>query len=554
MGGHLTIFNHSDQGRRAQPQRAVLVLTALLALMLGGWWGLPLTGASGGPAAVCQVATSTAAAGTRFQRSYGLAGSSETIRTVLPTSDGGFLLVGQVGEVYQTSSLYPYVVKVDAAGNVQWSRTYGDGNQWTGSAVAAADGRFWLVSSLISSTDRDIYLVKMDADGNVQRAITYDIGAIEGASTILATSDGGFLLVGSTSPGYPSPSQPLVVKLDGSGSVQWSRTYMLSSSTAQTFLFSVVQTADGGFLVGGDRSFYDYRTGQTTYSIVLLKLNPDGTVQQGWELTGGDPTLGGMVTTADGGVLLVGTTVVGVNSQNLKDDDILTVKLDSAGNVQWSRTYGRPGVLDEGGTAVVRTPDGGFLLAGNTHNSSSGFDAYAVKIDGAGNVQWSRTYGRPGVLDEGGTAVVRTPDGGFLLAGNTHNSSSGFDAYAVKIDGAGNVQWSRTYDGGGGEGITTAVMAVDGGFLLAGDTWPDPTAYDDMYVVRTDAVGESDCNAVPVVTGTTTPTIAVSTFVPDSSPVSLTAGTLAFPSTVPATHSESRCRYRLYLPLVVREP
>ncbi|MGB9740117.1 hypothetical protein, partial [Chloroflexus sp.] len=491
----------SDQGRRAQPQRAVLVLTALLALMLGGWWGLPLTGASGGPAAVCQVATSTAAAGTRFQRSYGLAGSSETIRTVLPTSDGGFLLVGQVGEVYQTSSLYPYVVKVDAAGNVQWSRTYGDGNQWTGSAVAAADGRFWLVSSLISSTDRDIYLVKMDADGNVQRAITYDIGAIEGASTILATSDGGFLLVGSTSPGYPSPSQPLVVKLDGSGSVQWSRTYMLSSSTAQTFLFSVVQTADGGFLVGGDRSFYDYRTGQTTYSIVLLKLNPDGTVQQGWELTGGDPTLGGMVTTADGGVLLVGTTVVGVNSQNLKDDDILTVKLDSAGNVQWSRTYGRPGVLDEAGTTAVRTPDGGFLLAGNTHNSSSGFDAYAVKIDGAGNVQWSRTY-----------------------------------------------------DGGGGEGITTAVMAVDGGFLLAGDTWPDPTAYDDMYVVRTDAVGESDCNAVPVVTGTTTPTIAVSTFVPDSSPVSLTAGTLAFPSTVPATHSENRCRYRLYLPLVVREP
>ncbi|MGB9890490.1 MAG: hypothetical protein ACPLTQ_12620, partial [Anaerolineae bacterium] len=424
-----------------------------------------------------------------------------TIRTVLPTSDGGFLLVGQVGEVYQTSSLYPYVVKVDAAGNVQWSRIYGDGNQWTGSAVAAADGGFWLASSLISSTDRDIYLVKMDADGNVQPAITYDGGAIEGAGAILATSDGGFLLVGSTSPGYPSPSQPLVVKLDGSGRVQWSRTYTLSSPAAQTFLFSGVQTADGGFLVGGDRSFYDYRTGQTTYSIVLLKLNADGTVQQGWELTGGNPTLGSMVTTADGGVLLVGTTVVGVNSQNLKDDDILTVKLDSAGNVQWSRTYGRPGVLDEAGTAVVRTPDGGFLLAGNTHNSSSGFDAYAVKIDGAGSVQWSRTY-----------------------------------------------------DGGGGEGITTAVMAADGGFLLAGDTWPDPTGYDDMYVVRTDAVGESDCNTVPVVTGTTTPTIAVSAFLPDSSPVPLTAGTMAFPSAVPATQSESRCRYRIYLPLVLRGP
>jgi len=476
-------------------------MVALLALIVGGWWRLPLTGASGGAAAVCRAAASAAAAGTRFHRSYGLAGSNETIRTVLPTSDGGFLLVGQVGKVDQTSSLYPYVVKVDAAGNVQWSRTYGDGNKWTGGAVAAADGGFWLAGS---TAQGDIYLVKMDADGNVQRAITYDGGAFERAGTILATSDGGFLLVGSTSPGYPSPAQPLVVKLDGSGRVQWSRTYTLSSSIVQTFLFSVVQTADGGFLVGGDRSIYDYRTDQTTYSIVLLKLNADGTVQQGWELTNpssGSVLPGDMVTTADGGVLLVGTTVVGVNSQNLKDNDILAVKLDSAGNVQWSRTYGRPGVLDEAGTAVVRTPDGGFLLAGNTHNSSSGFDAYAVRIDGAGSVQWSRTY-----------------------------------------------------DGGGGEGIRTAVMAADGGFLLAGDTWPDPTAYDDMYVVRTDAVGESDCNTVPVVTGTTTPTIDVSAFLPDSSPVPLTAGTLAFSSTVPATQSESRCRYRLYLPLVVRGP
>ena len=71
-----------------------------------------------------------------------------------------------------------------------------------------------------------------------------------------------------------------------------------------------------------------------------------------------------------------------------------------------------------------------------------------------GNLQRSRTYGRAGVLDEGGTAAVRTPDGGFRLAGNTHNFSSGFEAYAVKIAGAGNVQWSRTYDGGVGEGST----------------------------------------------------------------------------------------------------
>jgi len=454
--------------------------------MLGGW-GLSLVGTPGDPAAVCQASASAAAAGTRFQRAYGLRWSNDYVNTVVPIPDGGFLLIGAVSWTLPT---YPYVVKVDAAGNVQWSRTYGDGNAWTGGAVAATDGGFWLAGS----TQDNIYLLKIVADGSVQGGRIYNGGASEGANTILATSDGGLLLVGSTSPGYPSPAQALVVKMDGSAGVQWSRTYTVSSYAVQTSLGSAIQTPDGGFLLGGNRSSYDYRTGRYTYSIVLLKLSADGTTQQGWELTNpssGSVSLGGIVATSDGGVLLVGTTA---------------------------------------------------------------YDILAVKLDDAGNLQWSRTYGRAGVLDEGGAAVVRTPDGGFLLAGRTYVSGSGFDAYAVKIDGAGNVQWSRTYDGGGGEGITTAVMAADGGFLLAGNTWPDPTGYDDMYVVRTDAAGESGCNAAPATVVTTTPTIAVATFLPDSSPAPLTVGTIAFPSAVPETQTENRCRYWLYLPLVVRGP
>ncbi|RMD75637.1 MAG: hypothetical protein D6823_09735, partial [Chloroflexi bacterium] len=413
----------------------------------------------------------------------------------------GFILVGFTN---RNSPWYlgPYIVKVDGVGNVQWSRTYGDGNKGTGGAVAVADGGFWLVGS----TGSDISLARMDATGNVQQTSIYDGGAIEGAITILTTTDGGFLLVGNVQMNYNSPVQALVVKLDDSARVQWSRTYEVfyyPNRGTGTSLSSAVQTSDGGFLLGGNRTVYDYRTGQYTYSIILLKLNADGTVHQGWELTNpsfGDISLGNIGIATDGGVLLIGTTVVGVNG-NVRDDDMLAVKLDSAGNLQWSRTYGRAGVLDEGGTAVVQTPDGGFLLTGNTYNSSSGFDAYMLKIDGAGNVQWSRTY-----------------------------------------------------DGGGGESITTAVMTNNGDFLLAGNIWPDSTAYDDMYVVRTNAFGEGTCNSALATLVTTTPTIAVATFLPDSNPVSLTIGTIAFPSAVLETHTANRCRYRLHLPLVVKGP
>jgi hypothetical protein len=124
----------------------------------------------------------------------------------------------------------------------------------------------------------------------------------------------------------------------------------------------------------------------------------------------------------------------------------------------------------------------------------------------------------------------------------------------LKIDGAGNVQWSRTYDGGGGESITTAVMTNNGDFLLAGNIWPDSTAYDDMYVVRTDDLGEGTCNSAPATAVTVTPAIAVQTFGVDSSPAPLTVGTTAFPSAIPETQTENRCRYRSYLPLVVKGP
>jgi CSLREA domain-containing protein len=112
----------------------------------------------------------------------------------------------------------------------------------------------------------------------------------------------------------------------------------------------------------------------------------------------------------------------------------------------------------------------------------------------------------------------------------------------VKIDGAGNVRWSRTYDGGGGEGIATAVMAADGDFLLAGSTGSDLTGYDDMYVVRTDADGQSGCNTAPATVETTAPTLTVSTFVPESASISLTATTVStFQSNPALTWSRPLC-------------
>ncbi len=106
-----------NQGTGKRLRYGMLIMVAMLASVMSGWWRIPFTGVAGGPAVVYQAATSGAAAGPRFHRSYGLAGSNERVITVLPTSDSGLILVGFT---HRNSPWYlgPYVVKIDAAGNV----------------------------------------------------------------------------------------------------------------------------------------------------------------------------------------------------------------------------------------------------------------------------------------------------------------------------------------------------------------------------------------------------------------------------------------------------
>ncbi len=118
-------------------------------------------------------------------------------------------------------------------------------------------------------------------------------------------------------------------------------------------------------------------------------------------------------------------------------EDVYVVKLDGAGNVQWTRTIG--GGEDDEGHSIVRTVDGGYAVAGWTLSFGAGVaDVYVVKLDGAGNVEWTRTIGGGG--DDEGYSIVQTVDGGYAVAGWTASFGAGdWDVYVVKLDGNGNV-------------------------------------------------------------------------------------------------------------------
>lgn len=88
--------------------------------------------------------------------------------------------------------------------------------------------------------------------------------------------------------------------------------------------------------------------------------------------------------------------------------------------------------------SVQQTDDGGYVVAGVTRSQGEGGDVYLIKTDAEGNVEWERTFGGPH-LDRG-IDVQATPDGGYVVVGDTESFGAGEkDVFLIKTDPDGEV-------------------------------------------------------------------------------------------------------------------
>ena len=135
---------------------------------------------------------------------------------------------------------------------------------------------------------------------------------------------------------------------------------------------------------------------------------------------------------------------------------------------------------------------GSFTLVGATSSYGAGnFDAWLIKTDADGNLQYNQTYG--GVNHDTAYSGILTVDGGFVLAGFTKFQNRirrlDMDLWVLKLDAAGNELWNQTYGGEWFDEATSVIQTSNNGFLLAGRT----RSYDaygwDAWLVKTDALG-----------------------------------------------------------------
>jgi len=235
----------------------------------------------------------------------------------------------------------------------------------------------------------------------------------------------------------------------------WMKTYYFSGYsnfiTPEALRPNSVQTADGGTVMAGHKSTYRSFDGvmRVYDEAVVFKVNSRGETGLEPGLRGGAMYYANSIqVTTDNGFIVAGRS--GGNAWLLK--------LDGSGAIQWQKTYGGSG--SSSATSVRQTSDGGYVMAGTTSGLGSTY-IYGVmvwKVDQQGNIEWERVYGGAAARS---VDIRQTAEGGYVLAANS---------WVSKLNGAGDIEWAKSLQVPTGVGFiaVSIVQGHDGGYAVAG--------------------------------------------------------------------------------------
>ncbi len=242
---------------------------------------------------------------------------------------------------------------------------------------------------------------------------------------------------------------------------------------------SIVQTKDGGYAMTG----YTQSFGAGDSDVYIAKLDYQGNLQWTKTIGGKGNDIGeSIIQTKEGGYTVAGIT----NSFGAGGNDMYIVRLDSMGNVKWTRTIGGTG--DDKAYSIVPSRDGGYIIAGCTNSSGAGkYDMYVVKLDSVGNLKWTKTYG--GTNNDNAISMVQNNNGGVTIVGNT-DSYGGGGPYVVMIDSVGNLKWANSFYEANYSCVgNSIVQANDGGFAVIGQSQSIGSS---AFIIKTDTAGNKE--------------------------------------------------------------
>lgn len=292
---------------------------------------------------------------------------------------------------------------------------------------------------------------------------------------------GGFVAAGYTSDSTVNDTDAYVVRMTAIGDTLWTYRQNIGLSKKDLF-YKVIVTSDGGFAMCG------YTSSITGISddILIVRLNSSG--QMLWT-----KTLGGagrdraqdIIELGSGSFMVTGYTT----SSPASYYDAFLYKINSSGDSTWYKLYSTGSFLYDDANSVRALSNGGFLMGGQSANGANGFDQFLIRTDDSGNVLWTKKFGT--ALTDNIEAIAVGNDCFYLAGGTAGAGVGGDDGYVVKTDTSGNVLWSKTYGGSFPDDFHTIQITGDGGLIMAGTTSSTGPLQPNMWLMRTDANGDS---------------------------------------------------------------
>ncbi len=325
--------------------------------------------------------------------------------------DGGYAIVGTTTTENAVTDII--LIRTDRYGNEIWEpKLYGgDYNDRAYSFKVLPDGGFAILGTKgLRSNNRlisNLYLIRTNSSGDTIWTREYGGFSKDVGYHLDLTSDGGFIMIGSTEDATKGVSDILIVKTDADGEVFWTRTLGGPGNDVGTH----ISKTDNGYIFAGYSDSFN-QPGQSNSNIFIAKINLLGRVIFPYTYGGSGNDFGESVIPVPGeGYAILGTTTNPLtNTKNI----FLTLVEEDIAKPVWSRSFG--GDINHVAASLKMTPDGSFIITGTQELSPANHSIFLLKIDGDGNEIFFKTFGGSGRQSAG--SVDLTMDGGYVITGS----------------------------------------------------------------------------------------------------------------------------------------
>ena len=367
-------------------------------------------------------------------------------------------------------------------------KNYGGTQNERGYSVKqTSDGGYVIVGSSTSygAGGSDLWILKVDGLGEFSWSKTYGGQGNDIGRDITQTSDGGYIITGYTKSFSSGGDMDLwLIKTDANGesclysdggtcSENSSKWIKSFGTSGNDYGTSVKETSEGDFIVAG-------KSGRIP-SVFVIKTNSSG--EKIWENlygTGPGDRAQYIIERQDLGFLIVGKE----NANNV-DDNLCLINIDTDGAEVWHSLYGGGGA--DGGNHISEVSGGGYIIAGATKSYGNGNwdDLWLVKTSTGGSMEWQKTFG--GSYTETGNYTHEKDEGGYMVTGSTESIGQGFyDIWVVSTDYTGNEIYSQTFGGNMDDKAIRGARGNSGELLIIGYTNSFGNGGEDVLLIKID--------------------------------------------------------------------